>query len=603
MAENPGPADPAGEYRSRLETRRSQLEVWSRYEGIVSVLRLVAMVVLGVVAWLAVQSQLFALAWTLLPLNAFVILVLVHRRLLDREAAERRAAEYYERGLARIEDRWHGTGPTGRDLADPEHRYAGDLDIFGDRSLFQLLCSARTGAGERRLAAWLCERADRLELEGRQEAVATLTQAVTFREDIWRLSGEVAETVHPETLIEWSCREDPALPRLLPGLLVGLAVVQLVGVIGWVSLGWGPTLLLAALLAHTVGGLFLRQRVMAPIVGAEGAGRDLEILGAVLARIERESFDSGVLGELLARLREGPDRPAVRIRQLQRRVDLLESRKNPLFAPLGILAVWTPLLAVAIDSWRRQVGPHVAEWIDIAAEIEALNCLAGYAYEHPADPFPEIVDEPLLEGSSLGHPLLAADSFVRNDIHLDSTRPALVVSGSNMSGKSTYLRTIGINAVLAMAGAPVRAAHMRLSPIDVGASVQLHDSLQEGRSRFYAEILRLRQVLDLVKQSESSEATTLFLLDEILHGTNSHDRRLGAEALVRSLLDRGAIGLVTTHDLALAEIGNDDGITVTNVHFGDEIADGKIIFDYRVRPGVVEKSNALALMREVGLEV
>ena len=223
------------------------------------------------------------------------------------------------------------------------------------------------------------------------------------------------------------------------------------------------------------------------------------------------------------------------------------------------------------------------------------------AYEHPDQSFPEIIEgkEPIFEAEAMGHPLLPAARRVCNHVRLGSEPRVLVVSGSNMSGKSTMLRSIGINSVLALAGAPVCATSLRISPLSIGASIRLQDSLLEGSSRFYAEIQRLRQIVDLTR----GELPVLFLLDEILHGTNSHDRGIGAEAVVRSLVDRGGMGLVTTHDLALARVADELGSRGENVHFEDHLEDGVIAFDYQMRPGVVTKSNALELMRSVGLEV
>jgi DNA mismatch repair ATPase MutS len=233
--------------------------------------------------------------------------------------------------------------------------------------------------------------------------------------------------------------------------------------------------------------------------------------------------------------------------------------------------------------------------------MEALCSFASHAFEHPRDPFAEFSEGPAcLEAEAVGHPLLPEDQVVRNDIQLGGDGPRLlVVSGSNMSGKSTMLRTLGVNAVLAQAGAPVRARRMLVTTLAVGASIRVTDSLQGGVSRFYAEILRIRQILDLA----SGGVPALFLIDEFLHGTNSHDRRIGAEALVRGLVERGAVGLITTHDLALADITDVLGKRSANVHFEDRIEDGKIHFDYVMRPGVVRKSNALELMRSVGLEI
>jgi DNA mismatch repair ATPase MutS len=265
--------------------------------------------------------------------------------------------------------------------------------------------------------------------------------------------------------------------------------------------------------------------------------------------------------------------------------------------------LWSTHIAFAVESWRRTCGPRISTWLSVIGEFEALCALAGYAYEHPADPFPEIEDAsrkpPVFDGEDLAHPLMAAGASVPNSVRLGPDRQLLVISGSNMSGKSTLLRTVGINTVLALAGAPVRATRLRVSPVAIGATLRIQDSLQAGTSRFYAEIQRIRHVMDLTSQ----DRPVLFLLDEVLHGTNSHDRAVGAAAIVRGLVERGAIGLVTTHDLALAAVADALAPRALNVHFADELKDGKMFFDYTLHQGVVTKSNALALMRAVGLDV
>lgn len=263
--------------------------------------------------------------------------------------------------------------------------------------------------------------------------------------------------------------------------------------------------------------------------------------------------------------------------------------------------MWMPLHAWGVDRWRSRWAGQVEDWLRVLGEMEALASLAGYAFENPADPFPEIAEggEPLFVAREVGHPLLPRDRCIRNDIRLDADLRMLVVSGSNMSGKSTLLRAVGVNAVLALAGAPVRAASLRISPLSVGASIRRSDSLQGGTSRFYAEIQRLRDLMSL------AEATgrLLFLIDEIFNGTNSHDRRIGADGVLRAFLKRRAIGVVTTHDLAITQIAVDLAPKAANVHFEDQMEEGRIAFDYRLRPGVVSKSNALALMRAVGLDL
>jgi DNA mismatch repair ATPase MutS len=276
------------------------------------------------------------------------------------------------------------------------------------------------------------------------------------------------------------------------------------------------------------------------------------------------------------------------------------SRHNAVLALLGVLLLGPLHLAYALEAWRRRVRPHMDAWLAAAGEFEALLSLAGYAYEHPGDLFPEIVDGgPLFDGLGLGHPLIPAARCVRNDVRLDSEQRLLIISGSNMSGKTTMLRTVGVNAVLALAGAPVRATRLRLSVLAVGASVHVPSSLREGTSHFYAEMARLKAIADRL----GGPAPVLFLLDELMHGTNSADRRIGSQAILRAFLSGGAIGMVTTHDLALADMVGEFGDSARNAHFEYQLADGAMVFDYRMHPGVVKGSNALQVMRSLGLDV
>jgi hypothetical protein len=356
-------------------------------------------------------------------------------------------------------------------------------------------------------------------------------------------------------------------------------------------------------LAGTLEGavaLRLRPRVRRIIDAVDRPGRELGLLSAILGIIERAEFRGPKLVELRRALDSSGRPPSVQIAHLKRLIVLLDSRRNQLFAGIAGPLLWGTQMALAIEAWRSRSGAAVGRWLAAVGEMEALCSLAGYGYEHPDDPFPQMTEEsPRFEASGLTHPLLPEDRSVRNDVRLSQDLRLLVVSGSNMSGKSTLLRSIGTNAVLALAGAPVRARALTLSRLSVGASIRITDSLQGGSSRFYSEITRLRQLVEMT----SGPAPLLFLLDELLQGTNSHDRRIGAEAVVRGLLERGAIGLLTTHDLALAHIADMLAPRAANVHFEDHIDNGRMAFDFILRPGVVSRSNALELMRSVGLEV
>ena len=584
---------PGLEYLRRRDERRAAA---AREEGSSRRIWLWRRVVFAAGAGLVVLTFLGVLApwWLLLPVIVFIAMMVTHQQVIARRDDFTRAADFYERGIARLEDRWAGSGEMGERFADKSHPYAEDLDLFGPGSLFELLSTARTRAGEERLAAWLCAPAAPAVVRARQEAIAELRPRLELREDLALLASEVRTGVHAEELSAWAGAPPVLASRAAPLVAGTLGALTLLALLLWLALGYRQPLLVAVM----AEGLFLlrtRAGVGRVIGEVERPGRDLKLLAHVLARLERERFASPRLAELRAALDADGEPPSRQIARLGRLTDALDWTKNQFFAPFAFLLLLPTQIAYAIDRWRRRSGPAVARWLDAVAELEALGSLAGYAYEHPADPFPELAEGgACFEGEGLGHPLLPEARAVRNDVSLGSGRQVLIVSGSNMSGKSTMLRAVGTNAVLALAGAPVRARRLRLSPLAVGASIHILDSLQSGSSRFYAEITRLRQIVDLTRGG----LPLLFLLDEILSGTNSHDRRIGAEAVVRGLAERGAIGLLTTHDLALTEIA-----AAENVHFEDRLEGGKMVFDYRMRPGVVRRSNALELMRVVGLEV
>ena len=527
-----------------------------------------------------------------------------------------RAVMFYERALARLGGRWAGTGgETGDRFQDDGHLYARDLDLFGEASLFELLSSARTRIGEDTLAAWLKAPAEASVVRARQEAVVELAPRTDLREDLAVLGENLRTGVNAEALAAWGERPAPLGSGAVPAWLWVLsaagalaaagAVAWLAAMFDFVSIGADR---LSALRAYAVITWAVCQAVQwrfrasraATFNDVDEAAHDLGLLSDVVGRLEAERFSAARLATLRAELNVEGVTASRRIAHLHRLTDLADSRDNVFVRLFGPLLLWDVHLIFAIERWRRSSGPALRQWLAAVGEMEALSSLAAYHYEHPADVFPEMSEgAPAFEAEGLGHPLLAEAIFVRNDVRIAGDLRVLIVSGSNMSGKSTLLRTVGINAVLAQAGAPVRARRLQLTALEIGASIRIQDSLLSGVSRFYAEISRL----GLIMRRAARSGRVLFLIDELLHGTNSHDRRIGAEAVVRGLVDRCAIGLVTTHDLALASVATAMGSRGANVHFQDVLENGRLKFDYRMRPGVVEHSNALALMRSVGLDV
>jgi ABC-type multidrug transport system fused ATPase/permease subunit len=590
--------DPRAEYDSRLATRRASLEVEQQRSRKIWIFRRIvfALILLSIV--LAFE-KVFAPWWIALPIALFIALMAIHQRIHQARDRLERSVKFYERGIERIEDRWAGSGETGERFADKSHLYSEDLDLFGKGSLFELLCTARTSAGEERLASWLLAPAEIAEVLQRQEAVDDLRSRLELREDIAVIGTDVRSGVHPKELSSWATAPAIHFSRWMPIAAAFIGGVTLVAVILWIGFGY-KLLALAALIGEMFFLYRYRARVGRITASVEQPGRELTLLSEILARLEGELFSSPRLIALRNALYTDGLEPSRQIKRLVRLIQIRDSMRNQFFAPFAVILLLPAQLAYAIERWRQKSGAKIPQWLDAVGEIEALSALAGYAYEHPNDPFPQLIESGLcFHGDALGHPLIPESRSVRNDVSLGGQLRLLVVSGSNMSGKSTLLRTIGTNVVLALAGAPVRARRLRLSPLAIGASIHILDSLQTGASRFYAEITRLRQIAEMT----NGRLPLLFLLDEILSGTNSHDRRIGAAAVVTGLVDRGAMGLITTHDLALTQIGETLGPRAENVHFEDHLEDGQMRFDYKMRPGVVQRSNALELMRAVGLDV
>ncbi|MCU0670968.1 MAG: DNA mismatch repair protein MutS [Myxococcota bacterium] len=591
---------PRVEIERRLAARRAVLAAADVRARSLSHARLAVFAGAALVALLGFGGGWLDPRWTLLPALGFVGLVIAHDRVLRRRDEAARAVRCYEDALARLDGDFSGRGPTGERFRDPEHAYADDLDLFGTGSLFDLLCRARTAAGEAMLAQWLLAPAAPEEVRERQAAVAELAVDLDLRESLVLVGDAVAAGLHADALLRWG---ESAPPAPAPALRVAAAALAALSAALLLATFLGVPALIPWLGVLLVSGIFaagLRSRVRRSVRETEAPARDLALLARLLGLLEGATLTSPRAAALRAAIALEGVPASRRIQRLGRLVELLDARRNQLFAPIGATLLFTTQIALAIDVWRARFGPRLRIWLAAVAEIEALASLGTHAYEHPDDVFPRFeTGAPAFRAEALGHPLLREDRCVRNDVSLGDAPRILLISGSNMSGKSTLLRSVGVAAVLAQAGAPVRARTLVLSPLSVGASLRIFDSLQAGHSHFYAEIRRLRAVVGLTEDT----LPVLFLLDEILHGTNSHDRRIGAEAVIRTLERRGAIGLVTTHDLALARIAEELAPRAANVHFEDQIVDGRMSFDYRMRPGVVTRSNALELMRAVGLEV
>jgi hypothetical protein len=574
--------------RQQAARRREQAEQTWRYAA----LRRRRNAVVGLIIALAVLTEREAALTklVLLGLPALATLYAILRKSRAAAAARRAAtaAAYHARRLACTLGQWAGTGEAGTRYLDESHPCAADLDLFGAGSVYERLGAGGTAPGRDALAAWLMAPAGPAEVRDRQQAVAELSGRLDLREELAVLAAEVPADERCAGAAAWGRAPPQLAAATIRVLVVGAGALTALALAGSL-LGAGLLPLLGALALQ--GGLAwaLRGRADRALGPLQGHERSLRSLAGMLGRLESERF----MAARLRRLRDdlGGDRPASR--RLRRLAGLLA------WWPLASLLGWRPQLALAVEACRGASGPDLGRWFAALAEAEALCALAAYVFENPGDVFPEVAEQgPAFEAEGLGHPLLPSARCVPNDVSLGPGPRLLLVSGANMGGKSTLLRTVGVNAILALAGAPARARRLRLSALTVGATLRVQDSLGAGRSRFYAEALRVRQLLDLAR----GPVPLLFLLDELFAGTGSHDRRAGAEAVARLLLDRGALGLITTHDLAVTEVAERLAPRAANVHFEDHTEDGNLAFDYRLRPGVARGSNGLALLHALGIE-
>jgi len=591
--------DPATDYRQRLTDRESHLKTLDTTLARFGTARLSLAVLILIAAWFAFAEHFFPPGWLLLGVAAFAALVIAHQAARRARARADRAADFYRKGLARIEDRWQGNGQQGAQFDDPRHVYASDLDLFGKGGLFELLCTVRTRMGEEHLAQWLKSPAPLSEIRARHAGISDLKDRIDLREELAVIGEHANVGIHPAALLKWAETPNRLVSPWMVWAGVLLPILAVACTVYWGVTGIGTPLYLT-LIIETIVLSILRGPVDEVLNGSETAFEDLRLFSELLLRVEREQFTAPALQALMARLSSHTRKASQTIGSLSTIVTFAGSRRNQAITLFAIPLMYTLNVALVAEKWRRTHGSVVRSWMEVIGDFEALLSLAGYTHEHPADPLPQFVEGPAsFAATDLGHPLIPAERVVRNNVSISGKTRILLVSGSNMSGKSTLLRTVGINTVLAMAGAPVRARSLQLTELQIGASIRINDSLHDGSSRFYAEITRLRQLFDLVQGSRP----LLFLLDELLQGTNSWDRRSGAEGIVRAFAARGAIGLISTHDLALTDISGLPEGALVNVHFQDELQSGRMIFDFKLRDGVVTKSNAMELMRSIGLEV
>lgn len=636
---------PQHTYELRRDELRAQAQSLNKRSSTISVFRgltFAASLAMAIAAW---SGFLPSVAFWIAAITGliFIVLVVAHALLITREDSIQKRLSWILAALDRIEGK---PPPELQKIrpAPPNHPYAKDLDIFGKASLFSRMDTTQTEPGESTLAQWLSEPAPPDEVAERQAAVRELSSRFAFREDL-AFEGLLESTKGKPTsgLIEWAeaksvfeakaaSSKDGAPPLPLENLsriamvfvIITIVLFTLSQILDWKSLLPNSIGLALFLKNAWLLSLVVQLLLFAPLRPAIGpllnaAASEQARFGrfhGLFARIEEgpagQAFSAPKLAALKTAIGGGSGHDASKAMQALSSIVEYAALRNNGFVHLfaNTLLLWDLFCARALLRWRAHAGLHVRAWLSSLGEMEALCALATYAFEHPDHCFPELEDGvPRFSAEELGHPLIFASKRITNDVSLEARNEAdegegprgaaLLITGSNMSGKSTLMRSMATAAVMAQAGAPVCASKLSMTPLCVRTSMRIDDSLERGVSHFYAEVERLAAIVNDVKAGRR----VFFLLDEVLHGTNSRERHIGAKAVVMYMIREGAIGSVSSHDLALADMAGLSLGRIRNVHFEESIREGRMAFDYKLKDGVVTTTNALRLMRLVGLDL
>ncbi len=640
-------SEPAAFYQeqvTQLETRLGELESRCRWSGLARGVAFLSASFFFFAAFLQWRDNSL-MWWVLFALLATVFLVFVgfHSVYDLRRQSTALQAAFFRQGLARLRRDWSNiTNPLNRDdepeaeLLEQRSQPAkldkvtiADLDLEGEKSLWRLLNLTRTPMGQATLHRWMLQAASLSESKRRQESVQALAEA-----DQWRHAfllscwGSVNPVSNPATIVRWATGSD--LSPLLRMMIVvarvsagAFVLVLLAGLLGLLSPQWFGTCLFGIIIFNFLMSVFTAAPVHEIFrqVGARSA--DVQQYDQLLRMIDSVPVQTSMVGSLRQRLAEEPSgtdtetqavmsvhRTAMRQLMLWSSLGNLRSGVTfILYIVLQFAGLWDLHILAELERWRVKWGQRLAGWFESLGELEALAALAQCRFDHPEWVFPELQaaeqNRTVIEGQSVGHPLLGS-AAVANSITLGPWGKSLVVTGSNMSGKSTYLRAIGVNLILGRMGGAVDAKSFRMPAVEIGTSMRVADSLADGISFFMSELRRLKQIVDRSRQfTAASDIQYVYLLDEILQGTNSQERQIAVTRVIQQLLARKAVGAISTHDLQLPDVPELKG-ALDVVHFKESFVevDGKqtMTFDYLMRPGVTPTTNALKLLALVGLD-
>ena len=493
--------------------------------------------------------------------------------------------------------------PDGSSYIPKEHSYANDLDIFGHASLYQFINRTESEMGNNTLATWLLNPASGETVTARQEAIKELVKQTAWRHELQAYGKAKRITQETRNRLESWFTEDYhfiknsiwlSLRYIIPIVVIVLLLLNITGVVNNHVRNY-------CLLASAFFAFYLSKKIAPLHQQVSKMTDELEVLSDSIRLIEQMNVTSPYLKNLHTRFVQPGTKSSLQIYKLKKILERLDLRYNfVVFIPLDIVFQWDLQQAIALEKWKQENHQKVMDWFTAFGEFEAISSLATLSFNHPEWHYPIIKEGHFfIEGKAVGHPLIPANKRVNNPVTIESNGQLMLVTGSNMAGKSTYLRSIGINTVLAMAGAPVCATYFCLSPVQVMSSMRIADNLEENTSTFYAELKKLKIIIEKVNNHEK----IFVLLDEILRGTNTLDRHTGSVALIRQLIKHKATGIIATHDVELAKLKDDYPENILNVHFDAQVNKDELYFDYLLKEGICKSLNASVLMKKMGIEL
>ena len=593
--------NPENHYTERLSLTKGQLQQVKKQIFRISMLRL-TLFIAGVAGIYFFFSQtpllIVCICLTFLP---FFILVKVHNRLFIRKEWLETQARIIQEELQALSGDY-SSFEDGKEYVNPEHPYSFDLDIFGRRSLFQSINRTCTFFGKVRLAEWLQNHLhEKASIEKRQEMVREISEHTLFREQ-FRVAGLVhhSQSSNAEKIQAWS--QSPAqylhagwVKAFIWGVPVINSLLLITSLAGWTSFSWlGLSFGIFLVLSF---GIIKRATYI-----QETYGKQLKSLNGyarLIALAKAEDWKSAGMQELMERFNLNGQSPIQALQQLSKELDRLDLRNNQFLYVLSEGSIFFQLQEIVrIERWKVRYGQHISEWLETVGELDTLCSLGTFAYNHPQYTYPELTEKPFcFLATQMGHPLMPASQCVKNDATIPSRPFFLIITGANMAGKSTYLRTIGVNYLLACVGTPVCCEKLKLHPNQLITSLRTSDSLSDNESYFFAELKRLKRIIDLLNQGKQ----LFIILDEILKGTNSMDKQKGSFDLIRQFMQLKANGIIATHDLLLGSLIKQFPEEIRNYCFEADIKENELTFSYKLREGVAQNMNACFLMKKMGI--